>query len=114
MHFGNITQSPSESIQDYIVRLKSAAMDCEFSCPTCQCDLLPLHVKDQFICGIFNKNLQTDFLAKAGNLQTLEQLIAHAAFETALQDQLTLNDTTAPSPISCISDYCKQRQNTPT
>ena len=114
MHFGNITQSPSESIQDYIVRLKSAAMDCEFYCPTCQCDLLPLHVKDQFIRGIFNNNLQTDFLAKAGNLQTLEQLIAHAAFETALRDQLTLNDTTAPSSISCISDYCKQCQNTPT
>ena len=114
MYFGTITQSPSESIQDYIVQLKSAATDCEFSCPRCQCDLVPLHVKDQFICGLFNNTFQTDILAKAGHLQTLEQLIAHAeAFETALQDQLTLNDTTAPSSISHISDYSKQHQNKP-
>ena len=46
---------------------------------------MPLHVKDQFICELFNNTLQTDILAKAGHLQTLEQLIAHAeAFETAL------------------------------
>ena len=59
MHFENITQSPSESIQDYIVQLKSAAIDCEFSCPGCQHDLVPLHVKDEFICGLFNNTLQT-------------------------------------------------------
>ena len=74
MHFGTITKSPSESIQDYIVRLKSAAIDCEFSCPRCQCDLVPLHVKDQFICGLFNNTSQTDILVKAAHLQTLEQL----------------------------------------
>ena len=103
MHFGNITQSSSESIQDYTVRLKSAAIDCEFSCPGCQRDLAPFHVKDQFIPGLFSNTLQIDILAKASHLQTLGQLIAHAeAFETALREQLTLNDTTDPSSISCI------------
>ena len=103
MHFGNITQSPSESRQDQIVWLKSAAIDHEFSCPGCQRDLSPLHVKDQFIRGLFSNTLQTDILAKVSHLQTLEQLIAHAeAFETTLQDQLTLSDTTDPSSISHI------------
>ena len=117
MHFGNITQSPSESIQDYTVRLKSAAIDCEFSCPECQHDLAPLHVKDQFIRGLSNNILQTDILAKAGHLKTLEQLIAHAeAFETALPDQSTLNNTIDPQSISRISDYRRQsnRQTKPT
>ena len=115
MHFGNITQSPSESIQDYIVWLKSTAIDCGFSCPRCQCDLVPPHVKDQFISGLFNNTLQTDILANASHLQTFEQLIVHAeAFETALRDQLTLNDTTTLSSISCISDYRKRHQNKPT
>ena len=94
------------------VFLRGLVPQCQ--CPLCQCDLVPLHVKDQFICELFNNTLQTDILAKAGHLQTLEQLIAHAeAFETALWNQLALNDTTAPSSISCISDYHKQRQNKP-
>ena len=65
------------------VFLRGLVPQCQ--CPLCQCDLVPLHVKDQFICELFNNTLQTDILAKAGHLQTLEQLIAHAeAFETAL------------------------------
>ena len=71
MHFGNLT-----------------ALDCEFSCPECHYDLVPINVKDQFICGLFNTTLQTDILAKAGHLTTLEEPVKHAeAFETALCDQ---------------------------
>ena len=71
MHFGNL-----------------AALDCEFSCLECHYDLVPINVKDQFICGLFNTTLQTDILAKAGHLTTLEEPVKHAeAFETALCDQ---------------------------
>ena len=63
----------------------------------------------------YSITLYKHILAKASHLQTLEQLIAHAeAFETTLQDQLTLSDTTDPSSISHISDYCKQHQSKPT
>ena len=33
--FGNLAQAPTKSIQAYLVRLKSIALDCEFSCPKC-------------------------------------------------------------------------------
>ena len=63
----------------------------------------------------YSITLYKHILAKAGHLQTLEQLIANAeAFETTLQHQLTLSGTTDPSSISRISDYCKQHQNKPT
>ena len=111
MHFGNIIESRTELIQEHTVCLKWAAIDCEFSCLGCQFDLATIHVKDQFIRGLFNHTLQTDILAKADHLKTLKQIIAHAkAFETALRlrDQSKLCGPSDPS-ISKISDYRKQR-----
>jgi len=92
--FSNISQSETESIKDFLVRLKSTAKDCEFQCPNCQHDLLPLNVKDQFIRGLSNSMLQTDILAKAETLNTLELAVKHAeAFESALHNQSRLQDT---------------------
>ena len=64
MHFANITQSPTESIQEYTVHLKSAVIDCQFSCSSCRLGLVPIHVKVQLFCGLLNHTLQTDILAK--------------------------------------------------
>ena len=47
--FSNMSQSDGESIQSYIIRLKSAALDCAYTCPTCECDLSSIHIKDQLI-----------------------------------------------------------------
>ena len=108
--FSNIYQSDNESIKDYLVRLKTIAMDCEFSCPNCHHDLLPTHVKDQFIRGLHNNVLQTDILAKADRLASLEDIVKHSeAFEIALHDQQALQQ---PSPIHAarISDYKKNKQ----
>ena len=93
MHFGSLAQTPTESIQAYLVRLKSPALDCEFSCPECRYDLVPINVKDQFIRGLFNTTLQTGILAKAGHLTILEEMVKHVeAFERALRDQSKLNE----------------------
>ena len=72
MHFGNLAQTFTESIQAYLVKLKSAALDCEFSSPDCHYDLVLINWKDQFISGLFNTILQTEILAKGGHLTTLE------------------------------------------
>ena len=114
MHFGNLAQTPTESIQACLVRLKSAALDYEFSCTKCHYDLVPINVKDQFICGLFNTTLQTHILAKVGHLTTLEKMVKHVeAFETVLHDHSKLNKIANPL-ISCISDYHCQCQNSPT
>ena len=96
MNFSSITQSQSESIQDYLIHLKSSAPDCEFSCPGCDFDLQPIHIRDQFIRGLSNETLQTDILAKASQLKSLEEVVKHAeAFESALRDQQTLQGSEA-------------------
>ena len=69
MTFASIIQDEHESIQDFAIKLRSAAVDCEFSCPNCVTDLSKFHIKDQFIRGLGNNVLQTDILAKANHLK---------------------------------------------
>ena len=78
MTFASLNQSSDESIQEYLVKLRSSAPDCEFTCPNCKFDLSPVHIKDQFIRGLYTESLQTDILAKASQLKTLEEIIKHA------------------------------------
>ena len=63
--FASMCQGDSETIQQYVIRLRAAAKDCNFSCPSCHTDIAGHYIKDQFVCGINNKMLQTDMLAKA-------------------------------------------------
>ena len=94
MHFGSLTQEPNETVKEFLIRLKSAAKDCEFTCPNCNTDLQPIHVKDQFIRGLSNDVLQTDILAKASQLKSLETIIKHSeAFEAAMRDQHKLQSS---------------------
>ena len=104
--FSNIIQNDGELVKDYVVRLNSAAKDCEFACPSCGHDLQQTNVKDQFIKGIYNSSLQTGILAKAETLTSLDDIIKHAeAFETALHDQSKLHNS---SSVARISDYKRQ------
>ena len=85
MNFRKIVQQENETIKEFTVRLRSAAIDCEFSCPSCEADISPPSIKDQFISGLNNEILQTDILAKADKLLKLEDIIRHSeAFEGAL------------------------------
>ena len=94
MHFGSIVQSSEETIKEFLIRLKSAAKDCEFSCHHCSTDLQPMHIRDQFIRGLFNETLQTDILAKASQLKSLEDIVKHSeAFEAATRDQQKLQSS---------------------
>ena len=93
MNFGNIIQDENESINDYLVRLNASAPDCEYTCPNCKYDLSSDHVRDQFIKGLRNANLQTDVLSKAATLKTIDQVVKHSqAYEAAVQDQQSLTE----------------------
>ena len=100
--FTSIIQNDQETIQTFLVRLRSAAVECSYSCPSCHYDLSETNIKDQFIAGLVNCVLQTEILAKANQLTTLDSVITHAeAFETAQRDQQHLqgdqNSTTVYS-----------------
>ena len=90
------------------MRLRSSAVDCAFSCPLCEADISEANIKDQFLSGLNNEILQTDMLAKADKLSTLEEMIKHGeAFEGALRDQAQLLNPS--SSISRISDHRKSK-----
>ena len=109
--FSNLTQSEGESIQSFIVRLKSSALDCSYSCPTCKADLAPGHIKDQLIRGLNNSQLQADILAKSSALKTLEDIVKHAqAYEAAIRDQSSLNNA---AEAMRISEYRRQKSLPP-
>ena len=78
MNFRKILQNENETIKEFTVRLRSAAIDCEFCCPSCKADISSASIHDQFISGLNNEILQTDILAKADKLSELEEVIKHA------------------------------------
>ena len=83
--FVSISQDEDEPIQNYLVCLRAIAVDCNFTCLSCDHDLSDIDIKDQIIREIANDILQADLLAKFRTLKSLEQNICHAeAFESAL------------------------------
>ena len=108
--FSNLCQGEAESVQGFLVRLRSCAKDCEFSCPKCEKDISETYIKDRFICGVSNHLLQTDILAKAESLKDLAEVIKHSeAFESALRDQLKLADS---AEVARISTYRNAKTST--
>ena len=110
--FASMCQGDNESIQQYVIRLRASAKDCNFACPACHTDIADQYIKDQFVCGISNKTLQTDILAKAQLLDNVESVIKHAeAFETALTDQHKLANS-AEIAAARASQYRQSKMGT--
>ena len=81
----------------------------EFLCPDYEHDISSVNIRHQFIRGLFNETLQTDILAKASQLKTVEAVVNHAeAFEAALRDQSQLS---SESHVSRVSEYRKNKNN---
>ena len=105
-----INQLQEVSIKDFVVRLRSSAPDCEFQCPNCHFDFQSINIKDQFIQGLQNESIQTDILAKASQLKTLEDVIKHSeAFETAQRDQIQLQGSSEVMAAR-MPDYQKKKK----
>ena len=111
MNFSNISQHENETVQDFLTRLCSSAVDCEFLCPECEHDISRVNIMDQFVQGIFNETLQTDILAKASQLKSVEDVVKHAeAFEAALRDQSQLHSS-SDAHAARISDYRRSKNH---
>ena len=111
--FTSMSQHKDEPIQQYLVHLRAIVTDCNFPCPCCEHDLSDIYIKDQFIRGIANNALRTDLQAKAGVLKSLNQNICHAeAFESALQDQTAMTDTSDTATIWMSTYHKKNKKKT--
>ena len=109
MQFSSLSQHDNEQLRDYLIRLKSSAQDCEFSCPQCHHDLSLSYIRDQLIRGLHNEVLQVDILAKATTLTSMEDVVKHAeAFKTALHNHARLQDT-SEAMAARASQYQQQK-----
>ena len=73
---GSLNQSQDEPIREFITRLRSCAIDCNFTCPYDEDDdLTDYHIINKIRCDIFNKSLQQELLQKSNKLKTLPQTI---------------------------------------
>ena len=93
------------------MRLRTAVVECEYTCPECRFNLSDVNIKDQFVSGLYNETLQTDILAKNNQLVTLTSIIDHAkAYETAMRHQSELHDS-AEVRAARMSDYKRKQSN---
>ena len=108
--FASISRGPGELVQQFVVRFRGTAQDCDFTCPIYNYNLSDIYIKDQLIQGTANDALQADLLAKACSLKTLEENINHAeAFEAALHDQAQMSGTLEMSALRA-STYRKEKK----
>ena len=103
--FDGMSQKSSESVREFITRLKACAIDCEYTCPFDENhDLTDYHIVNRIRCGITDKQLQQELLQKADTVKSLTEMLAYCEnFESAKQDRDKLrNETQAVSGISSI------------
>ena len=55
--FASMSQDEDEPIQNYFVYLRAVAIDCNFTCPSCEHDMSNIYIKDQITWGIANNKL---------------------------------------------------------
>lgn len=87
--FYNITQSSSESINNYVVRLKEAATHCNFD------NFIQEALRDRFVCGLCSYNTRKKLLAERNLTFTSAYEIA-LALEVA-ESQNTLVNVSSPA-----------------
>ena len=110
MNFPNLLQSEGKSIKNFLVRVCSLAVDCEFSCPACQTDISSINIKDKFMHGLQNETLQTDILAKATQLKRPLTTLLNMLQPLKLHSMISQLHSSADVHATCASSLCKCRQ----
>ena len=123
--FDGMTQNNGESVREFVTRLRSCALDCEYVCPFDEShDLTEYHIINRIRCGIADKQLQQELLQKADTIKCLKDVLAYCEiFESAKEDREKLrNDTPGISSvntddmtnediIAAISNYKKNKMD---
>ena len=105
MAFCSITQPKGESCQDFINRIRAAALDCDYSCEKCKANTSETQIRDQFVRGLHNHTLQALLLKTASTTPdiSLENLLHEArAFHQPLRDQQSISVNIHQTPIPTV------------
>ena len=123
--FGGMNQNNGESVREFITRLKSCALDCEYVCPFDDShDLTEHHIVERVRCGISDKQLQQDLLQKIDTVKSLSEVVMYCEnFESAKEDREKLRndaprissvnagDLSNEELIAAVSDYKKNKRD---
>lgn len=103
--FDNMNQLADETIREYVTRLKSCAIDCNFICPHDEThDLSDYHLVNRIRSGIIDKGLQQEVLQKSDELNNITTLVHFCEnFEAAKKDRQKLSSATNNMAISNIN-----------
>ena len=86
--FDGMVQSKSESVKEFITRLKICAADCNFVCPfETTHNLTEYHLINRVRSGVANNKLQQELLQNSAQLNTLDLITDYCEnYETSQQD----------------------------
>ena len=104
--FHSIIQKKSETIAEYLTRLRDSAVDCGFTCPYEQShDLNNYHIMQRLRYGLFNKALQQEILQKAGELSTIKLVTDYCEnFEATQRGNQELTDNGKTTYVGATED----------
>ena len=123
--FDSMNQLPDETIREYVTRLRSCAMDCNFVCPYDEThDLTDYQLTNRIRSGIFDKGLQQEVLQKSVELKDISTLVQFCEnFESAKKDRQKLSsasnidianidtdDLSHDELVAAISSYKKHKK----
>ena len=122
--FDGIGQREHESIVEFITRLKTCALDCNFVCPFDENhDLTEYHLINRIRSGVINKKLQQELLQNSEKLNNLRDITEFwQNYELAQTDREKLSsetlvsviestDTSQEELIAAISNYKKKKNS---
>lgn len=94
--FHRVDQLEHQSIEQYVDVLRDKAVDCEFTCPSdnCNFDYSSYAIRDRLIQGLYDKKFQTNILTHISSLPTLQDVIKHAqSLEMAKKDVCLMDES---------------------
>ena len=102
--FDGMQQKIDELIREFVTRLKTCSIDCNFVCPYNENHALTdYHIIKRIMSGIYDETLKQEVLQKSETLDTLALIVDYCEhFEAAKKDKETLSNSSSVR-ISCVN-----------
>ena len=114
--FYEIHQAPDEPVNRFVAKLRAKAERCNFTQPCSNNDCEQLNnygdemVKDQMVCGLHDKDIQQEVLAKDKQLSTFDETYSLIeAYELGKQAKAQLDDRSSSEINASRSQYKKNQ-----
>ena len=114
--FYEIHQAPDEPVNRFVAKLRAKADRCNFTQTCCKTDCEQVNnygdemVKDQMVCGLYDKDIQQEVLAKDKQLSNFDETYSLIeAYELGKQAKSQLDDRSSSEINASRSQYKKNQ-----